>query len=183
MLRAIRRWLFDPSCVVYVATKMTGRDRTEMVDRAMLVCNVLAAKGLLAISPVLEEGVTRTAGPLRNEDEAFLQKKWKADKFIIRRVAHVCLFDGADEGSVGMAREYGLSRWCLWKPTIILWNNSRGLTVGEYEDDRIVYTVQAAASVIASHWLCRWDRIKWRVQLLKRTFPKWIGDQLYAIYQ
>lgn len=181
MFKRIHEWLFGPSCVVYIACPMTGRDRAEQVERATFLCNILKARGIVPISPVIEEGIPKRHGPLVNKDKRDLHKKWDMDKHIIRRVAHVSLFDGADEGSVGMGREYGLNRWCLWKPTVILWRCSRGLTVAEWEDDKIVYTPQAAASVIANNWLSRWDRWVWRFQLLKRTLPKWIMDQIYAV--
>src|SRR4051812_40896387 len=102
------------SCVVYTATRMTGRDKSEMVERAKHIVAVLKTYGITAISPILEENVEAKTEVLVNDNEARLRKYWARDKFIIRKLAHVVLVDGADAKSFGVEREYALNRYCLW---------------------------------------------------------------------
>ena len=166
--------------VVYQATKMSGRDRHEQVSRARHIVDVFALYGVKVISPVLEENVPDEPGPLVETNYARLKKNWARDKEIIAYEAHVTLMDGGDEGSVGMGREYGLNRYGLWKPTITLWNKDRGLTVAEFEDDKIFVDEYAAAYYIADTFGTRWKRWKWRVAMLIRSLPTFLKRQIYA---
>jgi hypothetical protein len=160
---------------------MTGRDKAEQIDRAEYVCRILRALGLNPISPVFNEEVDYKKGetllPMCVED---LRRHWEGDKYIIRRVAHVVLLDGADEASIGMTREYGLNRYCLWKPTIILWERQRGINVSHFEDDLSTYSLVEAADIIANLFGTPWKRRVWRIKMLLRSLPQWIIDQLYA---
>lgn len=169
-----------PACVVYIACRMTGRDRKEMVSRALHVCWELERFGLTPISPVLEEGVTPTQGTLVPASREELKGNWTRDKYIIRRMAHVVLLDGADEGSIGMSREYGLNRYCLWKPTVVLWGKHRGLTVADFEDDLATDYLSDAIDLIVKNFSTPWKRRKWRIKMLLHSLPKWCIDQLYA---
>lgn len=180
LVKKIYSFLFGPSCVVYVACKMTGRSRTEQIERALFMCRVLREHGIVPISPVLEEGVRPGSEALKPASAGDLRSNWARDKHILRYKAHVCLMDGADEGSVGMGREYGITRYCLWKPTLVLWSHARGLTVADFEDDAIVFSPQAAAAEIEQKWLSRWQRWTWRAKLLFRCLPQFLKDQAYA---
>lgn len=159
---------------------MTGRCRAEQVARAHEVVATFKQFGLTAISPVISEGVENKPGPLIPNSESELLGNWTRDKYLIARKAHVVLLDGADEGSIGMAREYAYNRYALWKPTIILWNEPRGFTVAAFEDDAIVYSLIDAAATIAIHFATRRQRWAWRIKMLARSLPKWIVNQLYA---
>lgn len=158
---------------------MTGRDRKEMVMRAKHVCHVLEKAGLKPISPVLEEKVKSTTGPLVNNSRTRLKIFWKRDKEIIRKIAHVVLIDGAHDKSFGVEREYGLNRWNLWKPTVLIMKRN-GITVADFEDDNVVETVEQAADVIAAKWGTRWKRWKWRIKMLDRCLPAWLWAQILA---
>lgn len=96
LLKKLYQAINGPSLVVYVACKMTGRDKLEMVDRAKYVCSVLKAKGITPISPVLEEEVKAETGKLVNHDEEKMRTFWARDKQIIRYVAHAVLLDQAE---------------------------------------------------------------------------------------
>src|SRR5438067_9791016 len=125
------------NCIVYVATKMTGRDKLEMRSRANYVCGVLRAWGLTPISPILEEKVENVQGPLIQSSNEQLHQFWTRDKEIISKVAHVVLCDEADRKSLGVEREYGFSRYCLWKPTLSILPSFQGPKVACFEDDTV----------------------------------------------
>jgi len=179
-LQDFKDMLFKTDCSVYIACKMSGRDRHEQITRAKYLCSVLAAYGLTPISPVIEEHVEDAPGPLLTNDPVFLRRVWTDDKEIMAYRAHVTLMDGGDEGSVGMGREYGFNRYGLWKPTVTLWSRDRGLTVAEWEDDGIFMSPHLAAAYIAAVYGTRLKRWKWRFSMLKRTLPRFIWRQLWA---
>lgn len=164
---------------VYVACKMTGKDRHEQVSRAKYVCTVLRQYGINPISPVLAENVEDVPGPLVNDDKERLGRFWKRDKEIIRYETQVVLIDGAHEKSWGVEREYMLNRGVLWKPTILLCP-PMGLTVAAFEDDKICHDIHEAGAYIQSQWGTWGRRAKWRIKMLLRSLPKWIFDQILA---
>lgn len=167
------------SVSVYVATRMTGRDKREQVHRAKHVCAILKQYGINPISPVLSENVENKPGPLINDNKERLAGFWKRDKEIIRYEAHVVLIDGAHEKSFGVEREYMLNRGVLWKPTVLLCP-PMGLTVVDFEDDALVHDVHQAGELIRERWGTKWKRIKWRALMLMRSLPKRIKDETYA---
>lgn len=165
------------NCKVYIATKMTGRDRLEMVTRAKFVCGILKEYGLDPISPILEESVKPEEGKLVNHDKEKLHGFWKRDKEIIIKEAHVVLIDHGEMKSFGIEREYCLSRGVLWKPTCMLVPNHTPLSVAQFEDDRIFYSLHDAAQTIGRMWGTGHRRRIWRIQMLIRTLPKWLYRQ------
>jgi hypothetical protein len=160
---------------------MTGRDKAEQIDRALYVCDKCKQWGLTPISPVFDEEVEYKKGealiPMCPNE---LKQHWERDKYIIRRVAHVVLLDGADEASIGMIREYGLNRYCLWKPTIILWERPRGINVSYFEDDFSTYELSDSLNLIYTKFGTPWKRRVWRAKMLLRSIPRWVVDQLFA---
>lgn len=168
------------SVTVYIACKMSGRDKHEMVTRAKYVCKTLRKYGVTPISPVMEEQVKAEKGRLINNNKARLRTFWQRDKDIIRYESHVVLMDHAEMKSMGMEREYMLQRGVLWKPVVIVVEPGAVLSVAEFEDDYVTYSVEQAARYINQMWGTRQKRIVWRFKMLLRSLPKWIGDQLYA---
>lgn len=169
------------NCKVYVCCTMTGRDRKEQVMRAQYVKAIFAQYGIEAIHPVLEERVPAVHGPLIQESVSQLEQFWRRDKEIIAYEAHAVFVDGADEGSVGVGREYAFSRYNLWKPTVLLWNKNRGVTVAQFEDDFIVADAISAAILIRAEWGTWEKRMWWRLKLLVRTLPTFIYRQLMQL--
>jgi hypothetical protein len=163
----------------YVACRMTGRDRKEQVARARYVCAVLRQYGITPISPVLEEKVVEAPGPLVNDDKERLGGFWSRDKYIIRRIAHVVLIDGANEKSFGVEREYMLNRGVLWKPTVLLMPKI-GLTVVDFEDDYVTDSVHEAGRYIREQWGTWPKRALWRTKMLLRSMPKRCLDEIYS---
>lgn len=167
------------SCKVYIACKMTGRDKAEMVTRAKFVRDVFSFYGLEAISPVLEEGVQNEKGALTPNSTEELKGHWKRDKDIIAYRAHVVFCDEAERKSLGVEREYGFNRYALWKPTVTLLPTS-GPNIAWFEDDYVADSLHEAAALIRHKWGTWPKRFIWRLNMLKKTLPKWLGRQLYG---
>jgi hypothetical protein len=68
----------------------------------------------------------------------------------------------------------------LWKPVVIVVDPGTVLSVAEFEDDYVTYSVEQAAKYISDMWGTRWKRWKWRIAMLDRSLPKWIYDQIIA---
>ncbi len=155
----------------YVACKMTGRNRREMIKRAKRICSVLRRAGVEPISPVIEERVQARPGKLVNLSKLRLHKKWADDKTIITWKAHAVILDGADAKSFGMEREYGLSRYWLYNPTLLRMPD-QGITVAMFEDDLISDDEEALAHYLVQHYGNIYKRWKWRLWILNRCLPK-----------
>lgn len=166
-------------CKVYLACKMSGRDRLEMVNRAMRVCEIFREYGLTPISPVIEEQVKAEEGKLINTDKVKLSGFWKRDKEIIMKEAHVVFLDHAEMKSFGMEREMGFARYGLWKPTVLHIAPGIVVSVAQWEDDKYFTSVHEAAQYIADTWGTRQKRIIWRLKMLNRSLPTFFLRQLY----
>ena len=167
-------------CAVYIACKMSGRDKLDQVKRAKYVCRVLKKHSLTPISPVIEEEVKAEKGKLTNKDKPRLKIFWKRDKSIIRSEAQVLLMDNAEMKSFGMEREYCLNRGVLWKPTVIIVKPGTAISVAEFEDDYVTYSVNDAAKFIKVNWGTWKKRVWWRFCMLNRTLPRWVMGQILA---
>ncbi len=159
---------------------MTGCSKDELVARANRVCEIFREFGLNPISPVIEENVADKPVKLINADKVQLAQYWKRDKEIIISEAHVMFWDHAEQKSFGCEREYGLNRFCLWKPTVIYVPKGTPTSVSEWEDDKVVNSVHEAAKYIAETWGTQEKRVQWRLAMLKRTLPKWLYHQWLA---
>lgn len=180
ILRAIWRYFFGPSCVVYAACKMSGRDKLEMIKRARFLVEVGALFGVHVISPVLEENVKEEEGKLVNHDLEKLRNNWRRDKEIIRRLARVTLIDHGEMKSMGFEREYCLNRGVLWKPTVMFVPKGTILSVAQFEDDLISYSVHDLFFQINKKWGSRAKYWIWRCKMINRSLPGWLLDQCYA---
>lgn len=168
------------NCIVYIASPMSGYEKSDMIARAHRVCEIFRESGLTPVSPILEEKVPDTPGKLINSDKERLYGYWQRDKQIIIEEAHIVFIDHAERKSFGCEREYALQRGVLWKPVVIYVAPGTPTSVAEWEDDVIVTSVHEAARIIAENWGTRQKRFKWRVRMLIRTLPKWLYRQLLA---
>jgi hypothetical protein len=157
---------------------MTGKDKKEQVEHAQYVTEVLKKYDVQVVSPVLEEKVLALPGPLLNTDEKKLRGFWKRDKEIITREVHAVVIDGADQKSFGVEREYGLSRYCMWKPTV-LYMPKTFLNVSQFEDDFVSDDLEVIGKYLQDNFGTRKKRITWRIKMLIRSLPKWMIDQMY----
>lgn len=163
---------------VYVATAMSGKDKAEMVARATRVCDIFKEAGITPISPVFNEGIKPEEGvKLINNDKVDLKTRWEDDKNVIIKEAHVFFWDHAEEKSFGAEREYALARFCLWKPSIMYVSPGTPVSVAGWEDDAIFTSVHEAAKYIVDNWGTREQRFKWRWNILKKSFVKWLIRQ------
>lgn len=165
---------------VYVATKMTGCEKDELVRRAERVCEIFREYGITPISPVIEEGIKDESVKLINADKPQLKDYWKRDKEIIIEEAHVLFWDHAEQKSFGAEREYALNRFCLWKPSILYVPTGYHTSIAEWEDDAIFGSVQYAAQYIVDMWGTAKRRRQWRWEMLKRTLPTFLYRQWRA---
>lgn len=166
------------TCRVYVACKMTGRNRRQMINRAKQICAKFKLAGLVPISPVIEERVQARPGTLKNTSKLRLHKKWNEDKNIICWTCHAVVMDGAHDKSFGMEREHGLSRYLWWKPTILIMPD-QGLTVAEFEDDLISGDEESVAHYLATYHGNLYRRWKWRLSLTNQKLPKFVIGQIW----
>ena len=176
----IYNYLYSINVVVYAATKMTGRDKLEQVKRAEYLVKTASEYNITLISPVLEENVIPEVGKLVNHDKDRLRDYWNRDKEIIVEEAHVVFMDHAEMKSFGMERELGFNRYCLWKPTVLMVPVGTPISVAEFEDDYVFYSVHHAFQEIQRLWGCRYSRWVWRSKMLIRTLPTWLYRQVLA---
>lgn len=165
---------------VYIACSMSGRDKSELVKRAGRVCDIFREYGITPISPVIEEQVKDEAVKLINSNKDQLSSFWQRDKEIVVEEAHVLFWDHAEQKSFGVEREYGLNRFCLWKPTVLYVPKGTPVSVAGWEDDAILFSVHDAARYIVDMWGTPVRRRRWRLEMLRRTLPKWIKRQILA---
>ncbi len=179
LLKAVSYWFKGLlTCRCYIATKMTHVNRRHLVSHAKRVCAIYRKAGIEPISPVIEERVQVRKGKLENLSKIRLHKKWQDDKQIITWRAHAVVMDGADLKSFGMEREYGLNRYWLWKPTISVMEK-QGLTVADFEDDKIYTEHEAAAHYLSQKHGNVYKRAKWRLLMINRSLPKFMFAQLW----
>lgn len=175
---AIYWWKGLFTCRVYIACKMTHRNRREMISRAKYMCALAKQAGLEPISPVIEERVQARKGKLENHSKLRLHKKWKEDKAIICWKSHAVILDGAEAKSFGMEQEHGQNRYLWWKPTVLVMEY-QGVTVADFEDDRIYHDPEAAFHYLAIHHGNLYRRWKWRALMINRSLPKFVAGQLW----
>jgi len=162
----------------YIATKMTGLNKDDIVARAKRVCEIMTEAGITPISPVIEEHVKDEPVKLINDDKVRLLGFWKRDKEILIKEAHVMLWDHAEQKSFGAEREMALMRFCLWKPLVIYVPPGTPTSVAPFEDDAVFTSVHAAAKYIVDNWGTGHKRRVWRLRMLMRTFPQWVWRQI-----
>jgi hypothetical protein len=180
MIKAFIYWfkgLF--TCRVYIACRMTHRNRREMIQRAKYVSAIFKKAGVEAISPVLRERVPARPGKLKNPSKIRLFKKWTDDKDILCWEAHGMAWDEAQDKSTGAEREHGINRYLWWKPTVIILPEPHGITVAVFEDDLISGDVEAVAHYFSEHHGNLYKRWKWRLMLLNRCLVKFVVGQIW----
>jgi hypothetical protein len=164
---------------IYTATKMTGRDKKEMVETALHNKKIFNSYGITVLDPVLEEHVKAVKGPLLDTPMNLLKDYWKRDKQMIRD-AHVVVDTTPEQKSEGSAHEIGYARYALWKPVVRMYSTSdKPLSMIVYfEDDLIVHSPEEAAVQIVKYWGTWHKRFLWRIGLFNRCFARWCWYQL-----
>lgn len=159
----------------YTCQRMTGRYCDEMLREAEMLKRVLNNYGIRILNPVLEEGIPDTHELLDNVHPGKLEEFWRRDKEMIRESDIVIDYMTMNK-SDGSNKEVAYNRFCLWKPTIRVWDGGGGL-ISRIEDDIFVTTIVEAVTVANEKW-GTYEKLKeWRIEMLNRCYPKWIGYQ------
>ncbi len=168
---------------VYAAGAMTGLSGSELVERSMLVGQVLSDNGIEVLDPVQCEGVKDTPEPTQATHED-LTVFWRRDKEMIRE-CHAVFDITPEKKSEGVTHEIGYARYLLWKPVVRVYmhggmptNNS----VAWFEDDVLASSLQEACDIALEKWGTPWKRLKWRLALYNRCALKAAYYKLREFY-
>lgn len=160
----------------YTSQRMTGRSCREMRVEADMLLRVGNNFGITILNPVLEEDIPYEDVLLENVPQDKLEHFWHRDKAMIRE-ADVVIDYMTMNKSDGSNKEVAYSRWCLWKPTIRVWDGAGGL-ISRIEDDIVVPTYTEALHLVNKKWGTYEKLGQWRKEMLKRSFPNWLGYQI-----
>ena len=166
----------------YIAHGMTGRTGEELINESLHVLEVCKRYGVNPLDPVIEEGVKKTDPRVQSTNDV-LPRLWKRDKEMIRN-AHVLIDVTANRKSEGVAHEIGYARYSLWKPTIrvsMSYTRNPNISIANLEDDLIVASIEQAAYFAQLRWGTWGKRLRWRIKMLTRCFPKWVVHQLMEL--
>lgn len=159
----------------YTCQRMTGRYCDEMLREAEMLQRMLGNHGIRILNPVLEEGIPDEHILLDNVPPEKLEHFWRRDKEMIRE-SDILIDYMTMNKSDGSNKEVAYNRFCLWKPTIRVWDGGGGL-ISRIEDDIVVPTLIEAVSIAIEKW-GTYEKLKeWRINMLVRCYPKW------AVYQ
>jgi len=161
---------------IYTCQRMTGRECIEMRAEADMLVRVGEVRGFQILNPVIEENIPYEHKLLENVQQEKLEKYWKRDKEMIRE-ADILLDYKTQNLSDGSNKEVGYNRFCLWKPTVRVWDG-KGALISRIEDDLVIPTLAEAMDVITDKWGTYEKLGEWRLQLFERSFPKWLDYQV-----
>lgn len=154
---------------------MTGRYCDEMLREAEMLQRVLTNYNIRILNPVLEEGIPDVHELLDNVHPGKLSEFWRRDKEMIRESDVVIDYLTMNK-SDGSNKEVGYNRFCLWKPTIRVWDGAGGL-ISRLEDDVVVPNLLDAVTLIQEKWGTYEKLGQWRAEMLQRCYPKWVEYQ------
>lgn len=167
--------MFNKRISIYVARAMTGRLKSDVLAEAKADKKFLEDAGFEVLDPVTSEGVEDKAEVLQSP-KSLMDTYWARDKQMIRE-AHAVFIMSPNVGSLGCIREYGYSRYFLWKKTTTIFPEGslpKEGAVCYYEDDFVTDSlVEAIGDLLKTHDT-PWKRFKWRFNLYKRCLPKMI---------
>ena len=159
----------------YTSQRMTGRFCDEMLVEAQMLVRVLGNYNIRALNPVLEEQIPSEHILLPMVPEETLARFWRRDKEMIRE-SDILIDYLTQNMSDGSNNEVGYNRWCLWKPTVRVWNG-KGALISRIEDDIVVPTLLDAIQLINEKWPTPEALGQWRTEMLERSFPAWVNYQ------
>jgi hypothetical protein len=161
----------------YTCQTMTGRMCDEMIVEARMLERTLNNHGIRILNPVLAElaYIPNEHILLPNVPAGILEKFWHADKEMIRE-ADVVIDYKTHNRSDGSNNEVGYNRFCLWKPTIRVWEGP-GALISRMEHDVMVPSLIEAIELINAQWGTYEKLGKWRTEMLKEKYPRWLAHQ------
>lgn len=152
---------------------MTGRIKAEVVAEAKADKKFLEDAGFSVLDPVTSEGVEATKDTLQSPKN-LMEVYWPRDKQMIRE-AHAVFIMSPNVGSLGCIREYGYSRYFLWKKTTTIFPEGSLPKEGAvcfYEDDYVTDSlIDAVGDLLKTHDT-PWKRFKWRVGIYNKSIVK-----------
>lgn len=164
---------------IYVARAMTNRVKEDVVNEAKADKEFFEKAGFEVLCPVAEEKIEPTKQILRSSKQA-LDKYWSRDKQMIRE-AHILFNMSPDQPSLGVIREHGYARYCLWKKVISVFPPGKlppKAAICHYEDDYVTDDIMDAVGEAYRTHGTAFKRLKWRLQMLNQSLPKWILFQI-----
>jgi hypothetical protein len=162
----------------YTCQTMTGRMCDEMIVEARMLERTLSNHGIRILNPVLAELdiIPNEHIVLPHCSPETLEAVWKADKRMIRE-ADIIIDYKTHNKSDGSNNEVGYNRFCLWKPTVRVWEGP-GALISRMEHEVIVPTLNEAMELIHEKY-GDYDKLRaWRIEMLNRCFPKWAHHQV-----
>lgn len=159
----------------YTCQRMTGRYCDEMLREAEMLSRVGLNYGVNVLNPVLEEGIPDVHEVLDNVHPGKLEQFWHRDKEMIRESDIVIDYMTMNK-SDGSNKEVAYNRFCLWKPTVRVWDGKGGL-ISRLEDDIVVGSYVEALQLATERW-GTYEKLKqWRIEMIVRCYPKWAAYQ------
>jgi hypothetical protein len=168
-----------PTVSFYLATPMTGRTGKELWDELLATRPIYEKHGIEVISPIEKEGIAPDKIIIKDRTEEEMIEIWKhKDKGQIRST-NVFVYIASKLTSQGVMKEYCLARGVCWKPTVgIYLHGIKPGFITKAEDDAAVTSHEEAAKLIMFRWGTRWKRCLWRLKMLNRSIPAWLGQQI-----
>lgn len=163
----------------YCAHGMTGRPGIEVVAESDQALKILNDFGIEVLDPVTAEKVKPGKKKI-NTDYETLDGYWRRDKEMIRE-AHVLIDLTPDRKSEGVSHEIGYARYHLWKKVIRVYPKGQvpsNLSVAYFEDDFITDSLEEAAKEIIRTHGTRFKRLKWRLQIYRKSILRAIWHRL-----
>lgn len=154
---------------VYVACKMTGRDRAEMVRDAKKDKEILIKYGFDVSHPVLDEKIPEEEGIFLEPTPDAQDFRWEEDQSAVRW-ADVVIATAPHLFSSGAMREHGKVRYDQWKPYVSVWPKEIEIIpfTALKEDDACVRSVEEAGKIAYEKWGTRARRMKWKLPIYLR---------------
>lgn len=152
---------------------MSGRIKEEVVAEAKRDKVFLELVGFEVLDPVTSEGIAETKEVLQ-APKNLMDINWSRDKQMIRD-AHAVFIMSPNVGSLGCIREYGYSRYFLWKKTTTIFPYGmlpKEGAVCYYEDDYVTDSLLDAVSNLFATHDTAWKRFKWRLGVYNRSLVK-----------
>lgn len=168
-----------PKLRIYRACRMTGLTGKQIWENHLRVLPAYERHGIEVVSPVVGEGIPFTDDLLGDRSDADMLSIWKEkDKGQIRSV-HAIVLPWTPKASQGVVHEYMYGRGVLWKKTVWVFEDStKPGFISRAEDDYCATSDEEAALYLATSFGTWAQRISWRLGMLNRSLPKWVGQQV-----
>lgn len=161
----------------YIAHAITGRTGKDLNRESRITEMILRKFNINAIDPIFVEGIPETDEIIPNRPDTDGLTIWRGDEAAIRR-AHVLIDITPELKSEGVLWEICYARFFLWKPVIRVYKpGTQPHMATVFKGDVIAFSLEEAAKKIDELWGTKEKRRKWRLQMLKKSLPKFLKYQ------